>query len=561
MHVHCSSVRRGGWSRRAIGRRARWVAALALTLLASGVLGAGAASAAPFVYVANSGDNTISQFTQQPGGQLTALTPASVSALGEPGALVASPDVRNVYATVEGTEWASGSLEQFSIAADGTLQPLAPAEVPLPGRPTSVAISPDGRFVYATDFEGRGAVAQFAVGSDGALSPLSPASVPVEGASEIVLAPDGRFAYVVDGEEEGAVWQFEVAPDGTLHPLSPASIQEVGFKPHGISISPDGRDVYVVDGHADLRQFAVTANGTLAELSPASVSTAGYPVSVGWSNDGRQLVVPELEEEEPQGVEVWRGVVQSFERGPDGTLSVESSTPAPAGALPWGVAVSPDGQEVYVTNESSSGAEGLFQYGLDPGGALAPLTPAFAETGDGPRAIAIAAQPSPSPEPPADANPPAGVSPSSAGSTQAPAGSAQPSEPTPEGTPKIPSVSRRPSRAPVVQVTIPATATFCFDCTRLSPAMAALVRRLRRYARGARLVSIASYADATGGRAYNMALTHRRSQAIAQLLLTGLSPAPHRVAITWHGESDPVASNQTAAGRARNRRTVIRIVR
>ena len=88
-----------------------------------------------------------------------------------------------------------------------------------------------------------------------------------------------------------------------------------------------------------------------------------------------------------------------------------------------------------------------------------------------------------------------------------------------------------------------------------------MIGRLRHYARGAQLVSISSYADDTGTRAYNLVLTHRRSQNIARVLLAGLHPSPRRTALTWYGESDPVASNATAAGRARNRRSVIRIVR
>jgi hypothetical protein len=122
-------------------------------------------------------------------------------------------------------------------------------------------------------------------------------------------------------------------------------------------------------------------------------------------------------------------------------------------------------------------------------------------------------------------------------------------------------ISPRATRPPVLHITIPATATFCSDCARLSARMAAFVRGLRHYARGAKLVSIASYADATGTRSYNLALTNRRSQSIARILLSGLHPGPRRSTLTWYGESDPVASNATAAGRARNRRSVIRIVR
>lgn len=122
-------------------------------------------------------------------------------------------------------------------------------------------------------------------------------------------------------------------------------------------------------------------------------------------------------------------------------------------------------------------------------------------------------------------------------------------------------ISPRSSRAPVVRISIPATATFCVSCAHPSPAMTRLVRGLRRYARGSQLVSISSYSDATGSAAYNLALTRQRTEAVGHLLLTGLRPPPHRVSLSWHGESDPIASNGTVAGRARNRRAVIRIVR
>lgn len=617
MRALCLPIRRrGAWER--IARRAPRAG---VALLTACVFGAGdAAAATTSVYVANSGEDTISQLSRQEGGQLSALTPASVALTAEPVALVSTPDGHYLYVATR-SESGSGSLEELAIAADGSLHPLSPSALALGGFPTSVATSPDGRHVYVTEFvEGTGTVAQFAVGAGGALSPLSPASLPVEAASEIAISPDGHHAYVVDGESSGYLWQFEVASDGTLHPLTPSSIQ-VGFKPHGLAISPDGRDVYVVDGHKALDQLAVTEDGTLQALTPPSVSTVDYPVSMGLSPDGGELVATEVPGEEVTGV------VQSFERRPDGTLSAKASKAAPSGELPWGLAISPDGQDAYVTSRLSSGTEGLWQLGFAPLDELEALTPAFADTGAEPVAIAIATQQPPAPSGGSTpvVSPTAGSSPAAStvgGSPPAPTANAVVSRGrrkrrgesfTFDGTLSIDpggkivayrwtlhgrvistaprfhrffssahhsysltltvlnsdgvsastvvTVSPRSRRAPVVNVTIPATATFCIDCEQPSPSTARILRRLRRYVHGARLVSISSYADDTGTRAYNMDLTRRRSQVIARLLLAGLSPGPRHVRLSWYGESDPVASNATSAGRARNRRSVIRIVR
>jgi outer membrane protein OmpA-like peptidoglycan-associated protein len=122
-------------------------------------------------------------------------------------------------------------------------------------------------------------------------------------------------------------------------------------------------------------------------------------------------------------------------------------------------------------------------------------------------------------------------------------------------------VSARAKRAPVVRIVVPGTARFCYACFRLSPSARHLVSALRRYARAARTVTISSYADSTGAPGHNLALTRRRTRSVADALLGGLAPRPSRTWLHWYGSHHPVASNTTAAGRGRNRRTEIRIVR
>ena len=66
-------------------------------------------------------------------------------------------------------------------------------------------------------------------------------------------------------------------------------------------------------------------------------------------------------------------------------------------------------------------------------------------------------------------------------------------------------------------------------------------------------VKIIGHTDNVGSDAYNMSLSQRRAQSVANKLIEyGVSPA--RISTIGMGERSPVASNNTAEGRAKNRR-------
>ena len=73
------------------------------------------------------------------------------------------------------------------------------------------------------------------------------------------------------------------------------------------------------------------------------------------------------------------------------------------------------------------------------------------------------------------------------------------------------------------------------------------------------VVEIAGHADNTGKASYNELLSHRRAEAVAARLTGPLGVDPAKVSARGYGESEPVASNDTAAGRAENRRVEARI--
>ena len=68
------------------------------------------------------------------------------------------------------------------------------------------------------------------------------------------------------------------------------------------------------------------------------------------------------------------------------------------------------------------------------------------------------------------------------------------------------------------------------------------------------------HTDSVGSDAYNQGLSERRAQSVRQYLVDkGLSPS--MVVATGAGESSPVDSNDTAEGRSKNRRVVIKATR
>jgi len=116
--------------------------------------------------------------------------------------------------------------------------------------------------------------------------------------------------------------------------------------------------------------------------------------------------------------------------------------------------------------------------------------------------------------------------------------------------------STRVTVAPKLQVTrltLP-DVLFCFDCHTLSRTAARIVGKSRAYARGARRVQVTGHTDAVGSDAYNLALSRRRTTSVRRALLADLRPRPRAVTARGYGERRPVASNKTAAGRAKNRR-------
>lgn len=95
----------------------------------------------------------------------------------------------------------------------------------------------------------------------------------------------------------------------------------------------------------------------------------------------------------------------------------------------------------------------------------------------------------------------------------------------------------------------------------LKPGAAERLRPLAQYlqANPNVKVRIDGHTDSQGADAYNQALSNRRAEAV-RTALGGMGVAAARVEAVGHGESQPVASNTTQAGRQQNRRVEVTLV-
>jgi len=72
-------------------------------------------------------------------------------------------------------------------------------------------------------------------------------------------------------------------------------------------------------------------------------------------------------------------------------------------------------------------------------------------------------------------------------------------------------------------------------------------------------IQVSGHTDNQGSEVYNQQLSERRAQAVRDAIV-GMGVDPARITVIGYGESRPIASNDTAAGRTQNRRVEVRIV-
>jgi len=74
-------------------------------------------------------------------------------------------------------------------------------------------------------------------------------------------------------------------------------------------------------------------------------------------------------------------------------------------------------------------------------------------------------------------------------------------------------------------------------------------------------IEIQGHTDGIGAEDYNLALGHKRAEAVQRYLNLRHGLALHRLAVVSYGKSEPIADNSTREGRSRNRRVVLVVLK
>jgi 6-phosphogluconolactonase (cycloisomerase 2 family) len=244
----------------------------------------------------------------------------------------------------------------------------------------SAAVSPDGRFLYASSWRA-GTVTAFARDPEsGTLQPrqtISSANL-LDGATAATISPDGRLAVATAFRTRAAVLYQRDPATGELSQADFARDGEQGVRfqwPIDAAFSPDSRFVYVIDDHGpaeggrgDVVAFRVDG-GKLDLVGTDEGKDGCYNGARGLAlaPDGKTLFVACHEpgtlvvaDRDPVGGQTSvRQVVKDEEGGAHGL----------SGAM--GVAVSPDGRFVYVSSGRFGGDSAVSAFRLGSDGRVA----------------------------------------------------------------------------------------------------------------------------------------------------------------------------------------------
>ena len=112
-----------------------------------------------------------------------------------------------------------------------------------------------------------------------------------------------------------------------------------------------------------------------------------------------------------------------------------------------------------------------------------------------------------------------------------------------------------------ITLNMPGAITFGFDSSALQPqfrpVLDDLAMTLNEY--NQTIIEVAGHTDSVGDAAYNQNLSEQRAATVANYL-AGRGVMRDRMITIGAGETRPIASNDTEAGRAQNRRVEITLV-
>jgi 6-phosphogluconolactonase len=318
---------------------------------------AAAPAGASIAYIGNAGSNDISVFRLEAGGMVpvqTATFPEAPAA-GSSTPLAVSPDGRFLYAGLRGAPF---QVAAFAIdPSSGRLSPLGNA--PLADSMAHLATDRSGRFLFSASYGGN-KVAVNPIGPDGRAQPPSQILPTGRNAHAILPDPANRHVFATNlGDDQVLGFRFD-AESGQLAPMpSPALRLPTGAGPRHFIFHPNGRVIYLLgELDASLQVIAYDAeDGSWQPIARASAlppDFAGKPwaAELHVTPDGRFLYASERRS----------STLAGFRLEEDGRL-LHPLGSVPTEAQPRGFAIDPEGRYLAAVGEAS---HAMTLHAIDP---------------------------------------------------------------------------------------------------------------------------------------------------------------------------------------------------
>jgi YVTN family beta-propeller protein len=292
--------------------RAAKFAASAIVLT---MLGIQSAAAAPFAYVANYLDSTVSVIDVATGAPVVAT---AISVGTNPLGVVMNPAGTFVYVSNYGSD-------SVSVIDTSTNKALA-TPITVGTQPQLMVISPDGKTLYVANLGGAVSVVDTATNVE--TTKIQVGNFPVGAA----LTPDGTTLYV----SETSVGKLAIIDTATN---AIKSTINVGENPLAVKVSPDGKFAYVINYYSD----TVSVIDTVANTVTATIPVDPGPHDIAFNPAGTFAYVTSY----------LGGVVDVIDTTSNLVVSV-----IPVGTLdsistgPLGITVDSNGTFAYVANSA-----------------------------------------------------------------------------------------------------------------------------------------------------------------------------------------------------------------
>ena len=274
---------------------------------------------ASFLYVANNGSGTISAFAINPStGNLVHVPGSPFLADGLPGgdySLAVSPDDKFLFAT----EDTATIIHIYSIGIHGVLTEVPGSPFPTGANSQGLKVTANGKFLIVGE-QSINAVGVYSISSTGTLaavpgSPFATSATPFD--VDANCASD--VVFVADSGSSGLIDVYSMASNGALTPVAGEPFANGTSSTNGgLALSPDNQFLFVTDTFSqDISSFSVASGGGIAQVPGSPFATADWTGGTSVTADGKFLYSAFFTTEQVDGRQI----------GADGTLTAVPGTP------------------------------------------------------------------------------------------------------------------------------------------------------------------------------------------------------------------------------------------